>query len=138
VVLPGAAYTEKDATYVNTEGRVQLGRMAVYPPGDARDDWKILRALSERLGNKLPYDSLGQLRRRLVEASPIFAHVDEIVPAAWEPFGAEGPIEPTPFDYPIADFYQTDPISRASVTMAKCSDNYATARADEKKTGTHG
>jgi NADH-quinone oxidoreductase subunit G len=138
VVLPGAAYTEKDATWVNTEGRVQLGRLAVYPPGDAREDWKILRALSEQLGKRLPYDLLGQLRRRMLEANPGFARIDEIVPSAWGAFGTEGPVEPTPFAYPVADFYQTDPISRASVTMAKCSDAYAAARAEEKKTGTHG
>src|SRR6185437_8397115 len=70
VVLPGAAYTEKDATYVNTEGRVQLGRRAVFPPGDAREDWTILRALSDVLGRKLPYDSLGQVRRALLAANP--------------------------------------------------------------------
>jgi NADH-quinone oxidoreductase subunit G len=138
VVLPGAAYTEKDATWVNTEGRVQLGRLAVHPPGDAREDWKILRALSEQLGKRLPYDSLGQLRRKMLEANPHFARVDEIVPAAWGAFGSEGPIEPTPFRYPIVDFYQTDPIGRASLTMAKCSDAYSVAQAEDKKTGTHG
>ncbi|HKW53949.1 MAG TPA: NADH-quinone oxidoreductase subunit NuoG, partial [Stellaceae bacterium] len=69
VVLPGCAYTEKDATYVNTEGRAQLGRRAVFPPGDAREDWAILRALSDALGRKLPYDSLAQLRKRLAAAS---------------------------------------------------------------------
>ena len=63
-MLPGAAYTEKDAIYVNTEGRRQLARRAVFPPGEAREDWTILRALSDALGHKLPYDSLGQLRRR--------------------------------------------------------------------------
>src|SRR5208282_126664 len=76
VVLPGAAYTEKDATYVNTEGRVQLGRRAVFPPGDAREDWTILRALSEALGKTLPYDSLGALRRSMVKANPVFTHID--------------------------------------------------------------
>jgi NADH-quinone oxidoreductase subunit G len=138
VVLPGAAYTEKDGTYVNTEGRVQLGRRAVFPLGEAREDWKILRALSEVLGKRLPYDSLGQLRRRMLEVNPGFARVEEVVPAAWGPFGADGPIEPIPFVYPIRDFYMTDPICRASITMAKCSEAYGTARAEEKKTGTHG
>jgi NADH-quinone oxidoreductase subunit G len=65
VILPGAAYTEKDGTYVNTEGRVQLGRLAVFPPGEAREDWKILRALSDVLGKTLPYDTPEQLRRKL-------------------------------------------------------------------------
>ena len=136
VVLPGAAYTEKDATYVNTEGRVQLGRRAVFPPGDAREDWKILRALSDVLGHKLPYDSLPQLRKRLLAANPVFAALDEVVPAAWGAFGKEGAVDAAPFAYPIDDFYQTDPISRASPTMAACS---AVMRAEAaEKTGTHG
>src|SRR5690606_14680168 len=71
VVLPGAAYTEKNATYVNTEGRVQLARMAAFPPGEAREDWTILRALSEALGKSLPYDNLGQVRQRLIEVNRI-------------------------------------------------------------------
>jgi NADH-quinone oxidoreductase subunit G len=136
IVLPGAAYTEKDATYVNTEGRVQLGRRAVFPPGDAREDWKILRALSEALRRKLPYDSLGQLRQRLAAVNPVFAGIDEAKPAAWGKFGTEGAVERTPFAYPIADFYRSDPISRASPTMADCA---ATFAADTReKTGTHG
>jgi NADH-quinone oxidoreductase subunit G len=136
VVLPGAAYTEKDATYVNTEGRAQLGRRAVFPPGDAREDWKILRALSEALGRKLPYDSLGQLRRRMIAVNPVFAAIDEATPAAWGAFGTEGAVDVAPFAYPIADFYRTDPISRASPTMAECAAVFGgEARG---KTGTHG
>jgi NADH-quinone oxidoreductase subunit G len=140
VVLPGAAYTEKDATYVNTEGRVQLGRRAVFPPGDARVDWTILRALSEVLGRKLPYDSLGQLRRRLVEASATFAEIDEAPHAAWGSFGKDGPIDPTPFVYPITDFYRTDAVSRASPTMAECAEAYLRRQGgdSQQKTGTHG
>jgi NADH-quinone oxidoreductase subunit G len=140
VVLPGAAYTEKDGVYVSTEGRVQLGRRAVFPPGEAREDWRILRALSEFVGHKLPYDSLPQLRQHLVALYPTFATVDDLTPAAWGPFGESGPVEPTPFVYPIADFYHTDPISRASVTMAKCSAlaRGETAITDERMTGTHG
>ncbi len=121
VVLPGAAYTEKDATYVNTEGRVQLGRRAVFPPGEAREDWAILRALSGALGRPLPFDSLSELRARMRAAHPAFGQIDQIVPAEWGNFGESGAIEPTPFVYPIADFYRTDPISRASPTMARCS-----------------
>ncbi len=136
VVLPGAAYTEKDATYVNTEGRVQLGRRAVFPPGDAREDWTILRALSDALGRKLPYDSLPQLRQRLLAANPSFASVDAVTPAAWGAFGREGELDPAPFAYPIADFYRTDPISRASPTMAACV--AAQRPQDQPKTGTHG
>jgi len=138
VVLPGAAYTEKDATYVNTEGRVQLGRRAVFPPGDAREDWAILRALSGALGRPLPFDSLIELRASLRARHPHFAAIDRIVPAEWGPFGEAGAVDPAPFPYPIADFYQTDPISRASPTMARCSDAFG-ARADSaERTGTHG
>jgi len=137
VILPGAAYTEKDATYVNTEGRVQQGRRAVFPPGEAREDWKILRALSEALGRKLPYDSLGQLRRRLAEVNPVFAKLDAVAPAAWGPFGKEAAVETQPFAYPIADFYRTDPISRASPTMKACADAAAARQAPPAKTGTH-
>src|SRR4029079_13557833 len=73
VILPGADYTEKDATWVNTEGRVQRGRLAVYPPGEAREDWKIIRAASEVLGKRLPYDSLDAVRERLAAVNPVFA-----------------------------------------------------------------
>ncbi|HLJ64068.1 MAG TPA: molybdopterin-dependent oxidoreductase, partial [Stellaceae bacterium] len=121
VILPGAAYTEKDAIYVNLEGRPQAARRAVFPPGEAREDWKIVRALSEILGQKLPYDSLDQLRRRLVQVNPIFGAPGEVKKSAWGRFGAEGQIEPVAFAYPIADFYRTDPVSRASVTMAQCA-----------------
>ncbi|HXZ02683.1 MAG TPA: NADH-quinone oxidoreductase subunit NuoG [Stellaceae bacterium] len=136
VVLPGAAYTEKDATYVNTEGRVQLGRRAVFPPGDAREDWKILRALSDALGRRLPYDSLPQLRKRMLAANPVFAALEAVMPAPWGAFGKDGAVVAAPFAYPIDDFYRTDPISRASPTMAACA---ATMGAESRqKTGTHG
>ena len=136
VILPGAAYTEKNATYVNTEGRVQLARLAVFPPGEAREDWTILRALSERLGEKLPYDNLGELRQQIVEAHPIFAAVDQVEPAAWEDFGEEGKPDPAPFALPIANYYMTDPISRASETMAECTEVLIQGRQDA--TGTDG
>jgi NADH-quinone oxidoreductase subunit G len=139
VILPGAAYTEKDATYVNTEGRMQFGRRAVFPPGDAREDWKILRALSGAAGRPLPFDSLPELRRRLRAAHPSFAEPDRVVPAAWGEFGEPGPVDPTPFAYPVADFYRTDPISRASATMAECSDVFlAHHGALPARTGTYG
>jgi NADH-quinone oxidoreductase subunit G len=136
VVLPGAAYTEKDATYVNTEGRAQLGRLAVFPPGDAREDWKILRALSDALGKKLPYDTLPQLRKRLLAASPVFAAIDEATAATWGPFGTAGKLDPAPLAYPVADFYRTDAIGRASPTMAACA--AALTGHGGQKTGTHG
>ena len=136
VVLPGAAYTEKNGTYVNTEGRVQLGRLATFPPGDAREDWKILRALSEPLGHKLPYDNLAQLRQRLIEVNPRFAHVDEVVPAEWTAFGAAGPTGAGPFVYPITNYYMTDPVSRSSPTMAACTESLRATVS--QKTGTNG
>ncbi len=139
VILPGAAYTEKDGIYVNTEGRVQLGRRAVFPPGDAREDWKILRALSGAVGRPLAFDSLAELRRRLRDAYPTFAGIDQAALAAWGEFGQPGPVDPAPFHYPIADFYSTDPISRASATMAECSAVFlADHGALPARTGTHG
>jgi NADH-quinone oxidoreductase subunit G len=136
VVLPGAAYTEKDGTYVNTEGRAQLGRRAAFPPGEAREDWAIIRALSGALGKTLPFNSLGELRARMRASHPSLGEIDAVPPAAWGAFGTVGPIAATPFVYPIADFYKTDPISRASPTMAECSELFVTgARA---RTGTHG
>jgi NADH-quinone oxidoreductase subunit G len=140
VILPGAAYTEKDATYVNTEGRVQLSRKAVFSPRDAREDWTIIRALSEAIGRKLPYDSLRDLRAHLIEANPLFAHIDDIVPASRNSFGLEGSVDSAPFVYPIVDFYRTDAISRASPTMAACAAAII-GKADgvaSSKTGTDG
>ncbi|MFN4277602.1 MAG: NADH-quinone oxidoreductase subunit NuoG [Ferrovibrio sp.] len=135
VILPGAAYTEKDATWVNTEGRVQLGRRAAAPPGEAREDWAIIRALSDVLGQTLPYDNLGMLRRRMLQAAPHFGAVDKLTTAAWGNFGAAGAVSDLPFVSPVADFYLTNPIARASATMAECS---ALARgAAMPKTGTH-
>ncbi|MCG8359741.1 MAG: NADH-quinone oxidoreductase subunit NuoG [Kiloniellales bacterium] len=137
VILPGAAYTEKNGTYVNTEGRVQLGRLAGSPPGDAREDWTILRALSETLGQRLPYDNLGALRQKLIEQNPLFAAVDQVAPAPWGAFGEEGPIDATPFALPIENYYMTDPISRASETMAECTEVFVLG-GEQKATGTHG
>ncbi len=137
VILPGAAYTEKDGTYVNLEGRAQRGRRAVLPPGDAREDWTILRALSEVLGKTLPYDSLGELRAKLAESAPCFAAIDRLIPAPWGTFGTAGQIGSAPFASPIADYYLTNPIARASSTMAECSAVAAGAK-NEKATGTHG
>jgi NADH-quinone oxidoreductase subunit G len=120
VILPGAAYTEKPGTYVNTEGRVQLGRRAGYPPGDAREDWAILRALSERLGKTLSYDTLAQVRSRLVSVNKIFAAIDQQAPGAWGSFGKAGATTDAAFVSAVANFYMTCPISRASRTMADC------------------
>jgi len=120
VILPGAAYTEKPGTYVNMEGRVQQGFRANFPPGDAREDWAILRALSERLGKTLPYDTLDQVRARLVAVNRTFAALEQQVAGAWGEFGKAGPTIDAPFVSPIANYYMTDPISRASRTMAEC------------------
>jgi NADH-quinone oxidoreductase subunit G len=136
VILPGAAYTEKDAIYMNTEGRPQLAQRAVFPPGEAREDWAILRALSDALGKALPYDNLAQLRRRLYQLAPRFQKLDSIEAAEWGAFGREGTIEPSAFRSPIDNFYMTDPISRASETMAKCVETFGTAEGGA--TGTHG
>ncbi len=136
VILPGAAYTEKDATHVNTEGRVQRTALAAFPPGDAREDWTIIRALSEALDKRLPYDHVSQLRRRLFELSPRFQRLGAVEPAPWGEFGATGLVDSAPFASPIANFYMTDPISRASETMAECTETYV--RAAPEKTGTHG
>ena len=120
VILPGAAYTEKPGIYVNTEGRVQVGRRAGYPPGDAREDWAILRALSERLGKTLPYDTLHQVRARLVAVNRAFAAIDQQAPGAWGPVGKPGATTDAPLKSAVPNFYMTCPISRASKTMADC------------------
>jgi NADH-quinone oxidoreductase subunit G len=136
VVLPGAAYTEKNATYVNLEGRAQRAYRAVYPPGDAREDWTILRAFSQTAGKTLPYDTLEALRARMAEIAPGTAAADEIAAAAWDDFGAPGEMSGEAFTGTIADFYRTDAIARASDTMAKCSALFVAG--DQGKTGTDG
>ena len=135
VILPGAAYTEKDATWVNTEGRVQRGLRAVFPPGDAREDWAIVRALSDALGQTLPYDDLAGLRADMVETAPHLGNIDAITPAEWGAFGKARKMSAKPFASPVANFYMTDPISRASETMAKCT---VSAAAQPGATGTDG
>ena len=136
VILPGAAYTEKDATYVNTEGRVQRGLRAVFPPGDAREDWTIVRALSGALGKTLPYDDLEALRRRMDDINPVFATLDTVGRAAWGSFGEDGAMDSAPFASSVANFYMTDPISRASETMAQCTRVFGPL--GRERTGTHG
>jgi len=139
VVLPGCAYTEKDGTYVNTEGRVQLARRAVFPPGEAREDWRILRALSAALGRPLAFDTLRELRRRMWDAHPVLTESDVVTRSPWKVFGESGPVAPGPFEYPIKDFYRTDPISRASETMAQCSELLVARRyRAPARTGTYG
>ncbi|MBA3813988.1 MAG: NADH-quinone oxidoreductase subunit G [Alphaproteobacteria bacterium] len=121
IVLPGAAYTEKSGTYVNVEGRVQRSLKAVSPPGEAKEDWKIIRALSEKLGFILPYNTLEEVRERLVDVNPLFEELDIVQRAPWTPFSSVGVVSSDPFESGIKNFYMTDPISRHSITMAKCT-----------------
>ncbi|KAM6978189.1 NADH-ubiquinone oxidoreductase 75 kDa subunit, mitochondrial-like [Tautogolabrus adspersus] len=129
IILPGAAYTEKCSTYVNTEGRAQQTKVAVTPPGMAREDWKIIRSISELAGVKLPYDSLEEVRDRLAEVSPNLVRYDDVEEANYFKQANElskavnqavlsEPLVPPQLT--VKDFYMTDPISRASQTMAKC------------------
>jgi len=125
VILPGAAYTEKSGIYVNTEGRVQMANRASFPPGEAREDWAIIRALSDVLARKLPYDSLGALRQALFKAAPHLMRVDQIEAGKAADIktlaGKGGSLEKPPFKTPAEDFYLTNPIARASAVMAECS-----------------
>lgn len=125
VILPGAAYTEKFGTFINTEGRAQLAYRAAFPPGEAREDWAILRALSDLLGKKLPWDSLDQLRVELYKTAPHLARVNQFVPAdasgLQELADHAGPMSSDTFHSPVRDFYLTNPIARASFIMAECS-----------------
>jgi NADH-quinone oxidoreductase subunit G len=125
VVLPGAAYPEKSATYVNTEGRVQMATRASFPPGDAREDWAILRALSDVLGKRLPYDSLAALRRALYEAYPRLMRIGQIAPGEVSDVRAlaarGGTAEKASLRSSVEHFYFTNPIARCSAVMAECS-----------------
>ncbi len=120
LVLPGAAYTEKDGIYVNTEGRVQYAGRAAFPPGDAREDWAIIRAVSGAIGKSIGFDSLGELRDALCAAHPHFADADQIAPAKWATFGGRAKLSKTSVGYAFDNFYMTCAISRASETMAEC------------------
>jgi NADH-quinone oxidoreductase subunit G len=144
VVLPGAAYTEKSATYVNTEGRAQTTARAAFPPGDAKEDWAIVRALSGHVGHRLPYDTLPALRAAMYKQVPALARLDALAPADVK--GVEalaaggGKLATEPFGVAVADFYLTNPIARASAVMAELSafKRAAGQRTTERTTGTHG
>ena len=132
MILPGAAYTEKDGTWVNTEGRAQRSHRAVMPPGEAREDWRILRAFSEGVGRALPYDNTAAIRARLANASPVFASLGEAPEANDDtaaPGGDAGSVSAAPFVLPLRNYYQADAISRASDVMAECARVYAQAPA---------
>jgi NADH-quinone oxidoreductase subunit G len=133
VILPASAYTEKSGTYVNTEGRVQIANRAGFAPGEAKEDWAILRALSDVLGHKLPFDSLQELRAKLYSQYPHFAAIDEIAAGdgvqLGKAAGKPGKLGKAAFASPVKDFYLTNPIARASQVMAECS---ALARGETK------
>ena len=120
VILPGAAYTEKSSIYVNTEGRPQLANQATFPPGQAREDWKILRAFSEIIGKKLPFDDIVSLRNKLFDEVPHLRDLDSIKKPKWSKFGKNSKIENFEINSIINEFHMTCPISRASETMAAC------------------
>jgi NADH-quinone oxidoreductase subunit G len=129
VILPGAAYTEKSGTYVNTEGRVQRSAQAVFPLGEAKEDWRIIRAFSAVVGHTLPYDTIEVLRARMAALNPVFATVDRFVRVGTTDTAGpadQGQALPTEaFPVVISDYYQTDPISRASPTMQACTETFA-------------
>jgi NADH-quinone oxidoreductase subunit G len=125
VILPGAAYPEKAGIYVNTEGRVQIASRAAFPPGEAREDWAILRALSDVVGHRLAYDSLPALRQALFKSYPHLQRVDQITPGARADVaslaGRDTSVTGQPFASAVEDFYLTNPIARSSPVMAQCS-----------------
>ncbi len=136
LILPSTAYTEKNGLYVNTEGRVQMGARAVFPKGEAKEDWAIFRALSARLNKTLPYDDLNTLRMKLIEEHPSFGEIDHAPGSAaagdFDParLGADGEVGEAPFAAAITDFYLTNAIARASKTLAECAAMVASARAE--------
>ncbi len=132
VIFPGAAWTEQNAIYVNTEGRAQMARRANFPPGEAREDWAIIRALSDRVGLTLPYDDLAALRRAMFKDAPVLGRIDQApAPGATLDLarvGRTGGFSPEPFRPALRDYYLSNPIARASATMAECSAGRAGAR----------
>jgi NADH-quinone oxidoreductase subunit G len=127
IILPAAAYTEESALFVNTEGRPQLAQRASFAPGQAKENWAILRALSAELDATLPYDSLAVLRQHLVKEVPHLGDLDQVPENEWQPL-PRGKVGSAPFGQAIADFYLSNPIARASQLMAELSAN-AAARA---------
>ena len=125
VILPGAAYTEKSATYVNTEGRAQMTALASFPPGLAKEDWAILRALSAKVGHQLPYDTLAACRAAMYRKAPQLARLGQTGGARADGIAAlaakGGSVSGEPFRPAVADFYLTNPIARASAIMAELS-----------------
>ncbi|MGC6529608.1 MAG: NADH-quinone oxidoreductase subunit NuoG [Candidatus Puniceispirillaceae bacterium] len=120
VILPGAAYTEKDGTYVNFEGRVQRGVRATFPLGEAKEDWAIIRAFSAVINKTLPFDSFASCQQAMIDAVPHLGQLDEITAAKWVKFGTSAKLSDEPVCYALDQFYMTCAISRASETMAEC------------------
>jgi len=124
VILPAAAYTEQDGTYVNTEGRVQRAYRAVMPPGEAKEDWLILTELASALGVTLPYHSLESLRSTMGQRFPVLTRRDVCTPAPWKKASAPAAVSLKHFDEALRNFYFTCAISRASKTMAQCTEAF--------------
>lgn len=125
LILPGAAYTEKDGIYMNTEGRSQRGRRAIFPPGDAREDWAIIRAISDHAEQTLNFNDLSELRADLISHYPRFGSFDEIIPAEWGPFGgAAHKVSKESFINPVENFYISNVITRSSETMKRCTEAF--------------
>ena len=122
IILPAAAYTEENGLFVNTEGRPQLAMRASFAPGQAKENWAILRALSAELGATLPYDSLAALRTALVADVPHLADIDVVPENEWQPLAAKK-LGKADFVTAVSDFYLTNPIARASTLMAELSAN---------------
>ena len=127
VILPAAAYTEENALFVNTEGRPQLAMRAAFPPGEAKENWAILRALSAQMGQALPFDSLASLRTALIDAVPHLADIDQVPENAWKPV-KQKKLGKASFKNAISDFYLTNPIARSSPLMGELSANFASRK----------
>ena len=125
IILPGAAYTEKDGIYMNTEGRAQRGRRAVFPPGAAREDWKIIRALSDTCETSIGFNDISDLRTDMIARHGRLGMFDQIIHPDWRSFGgAEHQISDIPFENPIKNFYMTNPICHVSETMKRCTSQF--------------
>jgi NADH-quinone oxidoreductase subunit G len=138
VILPSAAYTEKQAIYVNTEGRPQMTERAAFPPGEAREDWKIFRALSDHLAVTLDFDTVEALRVKMFAVAPHLAQLDHIEPAGAPQAPEGGAMTSDAFGVAVEDFYFTNPIARASATMAACAKAKGERAPAKQGTGSHG
>ena len=138
VILPSAAYTEKQAIYVNTEGRPQMTERAAFPPGEAREDWKIFRALSDHLAVTLDFDTVEALRVKMFAVAPHLAQLDHIEPAGAPQAPESGAMVSDAFGVAVEDFYFTNPIARASATMAACAKAKGERSPAKQGTGSHG